>query len=404
VKSSAAHCVGVTTCPEQTTCSEGACRNECSRSQDCLVTQNCSVLSVCVGTDVTRDPGAVNEDGGPGGASSGGGTTGTGARSGAGGRTGTGGKSAGGAAPVDGGDEPGEAGVCTATGPEDCFNGKDDDCNGTMDCEDPACDGAGTCVPDAPGATFGTFILPGGCPTGYSPVPLNHGITATYGCTGCSCVPNNDARCESGVYGHGPYTCPSYQFSGPLYNVIGDRCDPMPPDASLHYYDVRGFVTCSPQGTGTPYPASWTESRVFCAANKAGGGCGAGSRCVPKVPVTAAQSCTMTTGAVACGAKYPATTGETWYTGYTDDRQCLACSCSFGGATCSGAYIQGYSGASCSGTPVTIGNGAEGDACPLGIVTASAKVVGTPTNPSCESNTGMTGALTATGPRTVCCQ
>jgi hypothetical protein len=407
VTTDAAECSGAT-CPEGTTCSAGTCRNDCEETTDCLANQECTRSKVCVGTDVTRDPGGVS---GSGGASGSGGKTGTGGKSGSGGTAPASGGTAGtgGTTPiVDGGPDssadsgPGP-GPCVASGPENCFNDKDDDCNGDTDCEDAACKDPATCVPDAPGGSLGTLSSAGACPTGFTSTTLQRGLKAEYGCSGCSCVPAGDARCETGVYAHGSYPCPSYQFSGPLYNVLGSRCDPMPADASLHYYGVRGFTTCTPQGTGTPLPASWDEKSAFCAATKTGGGCGAGARCIPKLPVQT-PSCAMTVGAKACGGAYPTTTGETWFTGYDDKRVCLECSCSFGSATCAGAYIQGFTGGSCTGSPVTIGNGAEGDACPLGAVVASARVVGTPTSPSCPPNTPMTGEINGTGPHTVCCQ
>src|SRR5437660_588545 len=38
-------------------------------------------------------------------------------------------------------DSPVGDGNCTPTGAESCFNGIDDDCNGHIDCDDPACTG-----------------------------------------------------------------------------------------------------------------------------------------------------------------------------------------------------------------------------------------------------------------------
>jgi hypothetical protein len=395
VTSSAAQCSGAT-CPSGTTCSRGTCRTTCTTGEDCAIGQGCvtrataTVGRVCVGTDPDKDPDAPQPDGGAGGAPSSGG---------AGGQTASGGRStSSGGSPVDAGEDA--SGPCVATGAEVCFNDRDDDCNGKTDCEDPACTTQTTCVPESPGATLGVFIAgDGACPAGYSPVSVKRGITAEYGCTGCSCVPN-ETRCESGVYGHGPYPCPSYQYSGLLYNVFSDRCGGLPADTNLHYFDVRGFTVCTPQGTGTPNPPTWTERGTFCAANQVGGGCPSGNRCVPKITTNA---CAMSEGTVACGARYPTATGEPWYTSYTDTRQCLACSCSFGTANCAGGYIAGYTNGTCTGAPTQIGSGAQGDACGLGTTFASGKVIGTPTSPRCDPNTPMNGELTPNEPKTICC-
>ena len=41
----------------------------------------------------------------------------------------------------------GKSGTCVPTGAENCFNGVDDDCNGHVDCDDPACgSGVAQCV------------------------------------------------------------------------------------------------------------------------------------------------------------------------------------------------------------------------------------------------------------------
>jgi len=254
-------------------------------------------------------------------------------------------------------------------------------------------------VPASSGAAFGTFVAAGdSCPSGFTAVALKRDLTAAYECVGCTCVPN-DTRCESGVYGHGSYACPSYQYSGLLYNVFSNSCDPLPSDTKVHYFDVTGFTTCTPQGTGTPATPSWAETRIFCQADRVGAGCGAGSVCVPAL---SAAACTMIEGTASCDATYPTDSGHTWYTGYTDDRTCT-CSCAFGSANCAGAYIQAYSAANCAGSTTVLGNGTQGDSCSLPFAPVSGKVIGTPTSPSCSPQ-GPNGALTPTDPRKVCCR
>src|SRR5580698_10770098 len=63
--------------------------------------------------------------------------------------------------------------------PENCTDGIDNDGNGLVDCADPACQPAYTCVTAPAGWTIGAFLpsvadQPGpSCPTGYAPSPLH---------------------------------------------------------------------------------------------------------------------------------------------------------------------------------------------------------------------------------------
>jgi len=60
---------------------------------------------------------------------------------------------------MDAGTETGGDGRCSQQ-TEDCFNGIDDDCNGHIDCDDPACTASAVCVPPASaGGTNGTVAV-----------------------------------------------------------------------------------------------------------------------------------------------------------------------------------------------------------------------------------------------------
>jgi hypothetical protein len=60
-----------------------------------------------------------------------------------------------------------DASPCEPRGPETCFNGQDDDCNGVVDCADSACDSTAMCVPgdDSTGILVGQDEA---CPEGYT--------------------------------------------------------------------------------------------------------------------------------------------------------------------------------------------------------------------------------------------
>ena len=366
VTSSLARCSGDNSCPEGSICFEGACRNACADGGACLGDQICTPSAVCVGSDPTRDPLAdagTNSDAGR-----------------------------------DGGRDAGDGGPCIDAGVEDCFNSRDDDCDGATDCEDTQCSGPAQCVPEPSGAVLGTLLGAGAtCPAGFTARTLRRGLDAEVACNGCSCV-IQQSRCDAGIYGYGSYTCGQFQFATPLYNTFSDRCSAVQAGPNVHYYSLRSTTDCTPAGTGTPPPASWRETGTYCVADRIGGGCGAGSRCVPRT----AKACALTTGAAACGAGYPTSSGAAWYSAFTDTRTCT-CLCGNGFGPCSG-YIEAFSGGACTGTSMQLGNGAEGNGCGLSFGVQSAIIRATAPDYPCPPQFTGGGALTATGAQTVCCR
>jgi hypothetical protein len=369
---SAARCGGENSCPEGSACIDGACRNECADGGACLGDQICTPRAVCVGTDPAHDPAAD------------GGVTADAGRDGGGGR--------------DGGD----AGPCIDAGAEDCFNDRDDDCDGDTDCADSQCSGPAQCVPEGTsGAVLGTLVASGAsCPAGFTARTVRRNLTAEVACNGCSCI-NPRTYCDAGIYGYGPHPCGpnEYQFGTILYNTFSDRCSAVPAGANVHYYSLRSTTDCTPAGTGSPPPPSWGETRTYCAANRVGGGCAAGSRCVPRATTAA---CALTTGTAACSAASGYPSGGTWYNNFTDTRTC-SCLCGNGFGTCSG-YIEAFSGGACTGSSVQLGSGAEGSACGLGFGLQTAIIRGSANHNACPPQFTGDGALTPTGPQTVCCR
>jgi hypothetical protein len=288
---------------------------------------------------------------------------------------------------------------CVPNGPEDCFNGTDDDCNGDIDCADSACQGPAMCVPNAAGAELGTRLTSGTtCPQGYTGVTLHRGLSADPQCTGCTCTPSA-SNCNSSIVTHYPNTC-GFQTTGVSYVLTTNGCATVGTDASVHYYAVGGEAECTPQGTAKPSTAKWAETTTYCKADHVGGGCASGWSCVPNATTPA---CALSAGTNACAGNYPTGTGAAWNTGLTDKRTCSACQCGLGLPACTGGKMQVYSSTDCSGNPVSLGP-AEGDTCPLPFVPKSGKIVGTPASTSCPPNTYANGMLTADGESTVCCR
>ena len=291
-------------------------------------------------------------------------------------------------------------GTCVARGTEDCFNGKDDDCNGQLDCADPACTPSSTCVPDATGAELGTLLPVGSsCPTGYSAVTLYRGLTFEPYCTGCTCSVAS-TYCVTSIVGHGTYPCPGFQTSGPSYNMFSTSCSPISPGTSVHHYAVASFTDCAASGTAKPSSAQWGETRTFCKADRVGRGCQSGSSCVPKAT---SGACARKAGSASCSGAYSTSTGGLWNGGVNDTRSCGTCQCAGGYGTCTGAGVDVFSTVGCSGTSATL-PGPEGDACALPFAPASGRVTGTPVPTMCIANVYPSGELTEADPSTVCCQ
>ncbi|MET0791997.1 MAG: hypothetical protein ABW061_10795 [Polyangiaceae bacterium] len=291
-------------------------------------------------------------------------------------------------------------GPCVATGEEDCFNGKDDDCNGDVDCADSACTASSTCVPEASGAELGT-LLPAGssCPAGYSPVTLYRGLTVDQYCTGCTCGVAS-TYCTTSIVGHGTFACPSFQTSGLSYNMFTTSCQPVSPGTSVHHYAVASFTDCTASGTAKPSSVAWAETQTFCKADHVGRGCESGSSCVPKA---SGGICARKNSTASCNGAYPMSTGAVWNTGVKDTRTCGTCQCAGGYGSCSGASVQVYDTVGCSGTVANL-SGPEGDDCALPFAPASGRVSGTPVPTMCVANVYPSGEITETGPSTVCCQ
>ena len=340
---------------------------------------------------------------------------GTPGKAGAGGDAGQAGSREGGAAGV--GDEAGSGGVgdgseagassggsggspCVATGAEDCFNGKDDDCDGDTDCADSACTSSSQCVPDSTGAELGTLIQMGSsCPTGYSAVTLHRGLVVDPYCTGCSCGVAS-TYCVTSIVGHGNFACPSFTTSGPSYNMFSTSCSAISPGTSVHYYAVASFTDCTASGTATPSSVQWTETGTFCKADRVGKGCKSGLSCVPKATSAA---CARKTGSTTCSGAYGASTGAVWNGGVNDTRTCGTCQCAGGYGTCNNAGIQVYDGVGCGGNPVAL-PGTEGDNCALPFAPGSGRVVGAPVATQCVANVYPSGEVKEADPSTVCCQ
>lgn len=297
------------------------------------------------------------------------------------------------------------SGMCAGT--EDCFNGVDDDCNGTTDCEDAACGGVAVCAPELDGAPSGV-VVPGtdACPGGYTAKEqIIHRGLVDGGCTGCLCKVQSPV-CTGDVW----YYPTSAECTGSI-GLTGGKlagnfdaaCSPNPISSS-QIYGVRTSAwkmkeSCATGGAPMLAPAAWGETMKFCQADKVGKGCSVGNTCVPSV--AAAPHCALAAGSSACGGF--ATSQSDWYTGVTDTRACGACGCSASGGSCGPVVLNVGSDYTC-GANAVVGESAKQCFSGSGIYAPPVQLAGKPKLGTCTPDAAVTGSLDGIGQSTLCCQ
>lgn len=346
---------------------------------------------------------------GAGGASSTSGRT-TGASSG-GGESMSGGEMSGGSTSGGGNPSSSASGPCMATGAEVCNDGKDNDCNGMVDCADPACTSTSfTCTPAIPSNWYSAAFSPTSrpsCPSGYMTFDIVSATAPAYNCN-CNCMLTSQPLCTQGMVGiatKGSDPCPASPNISLSAN--GGACA-----VTKLTTERDGLVDIAPlpatQGNcngnvnSTIPPPMQVQGRV-CVAPPAGAGCADGGACVAsqQAPFT---SCIARSGAQTCPPGYPKHFSVG--TSVQDTRSCTQCSCAVT-ATCANPKLTLYTDAICGigghDLPVT-------DKCdPVndgnGHTYFSYRYSATMTNPICQKtvDTAPTGSLSLVGEGTVCC-
>ena len=291
---------------------------------------------------------------------------------------------------------------CVPTGPEVCTDGIDNDCNGLIDCADPAC-AAYTCVAAISSwniVAFGASTR-SACPTGYGPASdlLVDPSLAAYACS-CKCSLATSPSCLSGELSvYDGVTCTALIGTTPAND---GGCVVRTLSAAEHLLQPPPPVggSCTSLGVATPPPAG-SAGETCALSGRAGGGCAAGKVCVP-APATPFLTCIAQPGSVSCPAGYPIAhaTGAA----LTDTRACSACgACGAPTATCTSPLMTCYSTATCTGEVGTLpGNGM----CdPTSFQALSYEYSATVTGATCAALAPgqPTGSATLTTPSTVCC-
>jgi hypothetical protein len=304
-------------------------------------------------------------------------------------------------------------------GAEDCANGKDDNCNGLVDCEDPVCKGAGyVCTEPPPTGWNGpvAFVTAAGgtipsCSGAYATAGSSghFGLTAPAATCGCACGTPQNVSCNTGIdvtYYTDSSCSTMYGGAGlPSVGFCVSTGDPsvVATEGKAQPTAYNGDCTATPSKN---VPAtSWSNSSVACTydAPSDTGGCTTGGLCVQSPSGGAwAKPCIWQTGDVTCpSGTY--TNHSTFYTSQTDNRSCATCTCTATAGTCTG-NIDVYNAPSCGGTKLA--SITTNSACTPTAAARSAVATSITTNPgTCNNNGtgGPTGSASAAGPVTVCC-
>ncbi len=302
---------------------------------------------------------------------------------------------------------------CKPKGPENCTNGTDDDCNGLVDCQDPACTSAGyACVPDPSAAGGGWSFSPldangqPGCPAPLMAANVTvdpTDLTSPATCT-CTCNPGPLPSCVSGninaTYGNGNCNM------GFTQSANNGNC-------TMAGLTVEAYVAASTNPTGggctgavtkTVPPTGGTQGQLCTGEKMFGAGCGSGQVCA-LVP-TGFTACVEHGSPATCpamGYTTPNTVGT-----IADTRGCTACMCGgFTSESCTGAWSF-YANNNCTGTAdLTLvadgtcrATGSNGTGYGSNRYTATASATcGAPT-----TQPQPNGMVTLNGAQIVCCQ
>jgi hypothetical protein len=318
---------------------------------------------------------------------------------------------------------PGEGGAteggvdptCRSTGPEVCNDGIDNDCNGKTDCQDLACGQQGFSCQDVPNGwtavAFSATTRPS-CPDGTTAVDLkvSAGDGMTAACS-CSCM-EAGGSCTKGsftVTSASDVACTTTPTTTTV-PVSGAACTALGADIALSTHAMIAGPSAPTSCTlTTAVEGALTDGRLCRAQAGAstGGGCGTNQTCTRGVTQGLASCITMD-GKAACPATFPKR--STAGTDATDGRSCTGCGCA-APAPCTGGSVSLFDSAMCK----TNGNFMHADnigtACnplaPGSNFTATFFKSTPPTGGGCGVPTGqgnVTGGVTFTNERTVCCR
>ena len=314
----------------------------------------------------------------------------------------------------DGGAD-GPIGPCTKSGPEICDDGIDNDCNGHIDCDDPACTAGFACSDPAPSG----WDLVGFAPSTRPACPPSFGastdVSAVAGTGAGTCTCQCGAAVGSTACNAGQATatvsdqagCTGGTTDSRSINASAAACTPL--SSSLPVGNGMVFVAVTPPAppaacaASTTLPgASLTDGRVCAPPARVGGGCSGTQVCAPKP--TGMALCAAKTGAQSCPATYPklSTAGTTG----TDSRACNTCTCTPESACTETATLFTASDCTIAGAEKSIPLASSCASSVTKNVTAKAyrAVSGGSGCAATGFNSATTGSIAWTNQETICCK
>ena len=322
---------------------------------------------------------------------------------------GTDGQAGGGDGSTDFDAQPGDGGGfdafgCVPSGAEDCTNGKDDDCNGKADCDDPAC-GAFQCVATPPAGWTPLFVA-GDAGGATCPAPSTNGqsvavlpANASQACT-CNCAPQGPT-CASGslaFYAGNGGTCPTTaSATGPVSTSCTDFAAALNATSSLRIDQPAGPTGCT--ATLSPPPAPLQGSSCGLTGEPAGRCASTLNECVHKASAPFTRCIAGGPDAGTCPAGYP--NRFVMGSSVADTRTCAGCSC--GVAPCV-TKVEVFARSGCTLTADYTQSPPDGTCQPVG-GNVNARSYKSQFGTGCEVTDAATttGTLSFAGPQTVCC-
>ncbi len=337
---------------------------------------------------------------------------------------------------------PPEAGPDGCGSVEICTDGIDNDCNGLVDCADPACSPGFACVPIWPsGFTAPVALFDGFADGGPAPVPppcvspyfidsMDEYDTPVLGPISCSC--SCDIGCSAptvAAYTGSACTGPAGQAT-PVPAGTGGTAGPCTQIASEGGIDSCGVVSAGGNPSCRPHQnyslpqwdpaarAAWAGAGRACTPDTVhkyfagdAGGCPAGNYCAeaPASTFGGGHVCLLSAGQVTCPSAYP--NAHTYYNSGADNAHCTGdCTCSAAGALGCSLAVDCFTGAgTCTGTDYPVPAGGAGACAPVGsgvnavsaTVTATTSGTCTPAGTYAWNGQGVTASG---GETTVCCK
>ncbi len=308
-----------------------------------------------------------------------------------------------------------------STGYEDCLDGIDNNGDGLVDCQDPACQPGYECVPAAPAdmalARFALRSFPSDpllCDDGNGAQSLMSDPGGPATCTSCSCAGAQNVGCAAPVLAcyKGSSSCGGnvdfasnqndnncHNFPGSLFGAVDDSCVRSVP--SLPMGD------CPASGGIPTLPPAWNTQRDLCRLTEYGGGCDSGQVCVTKaVGAFDARICAVREGEDSCPAEWsPVAVG---YATTLDDRGCDACTCGAPqGLSCTPGDVDIYDSDNCNDFAQTIGASCSETSGAIDLLSGSYRLnAGVVSGQgTCTAGGGQpNGAVTGEKPVTICCR